>query len=75
MGISSEKWVDNTRILNVIANLKFCFKVKKNPNILAKLSSHTRLALLHINNEKNWAWLVSLKVLWIRDMALEIKHF
>ena len=41
------------KMLNFIANLKFCFKVKKNLNIMAKESSHTRLAFLYINNEHN----------------------
>ena len=41
------------KILNFIANLKFCFRVKKNLNIMAKESSHTRLAFLYINNENS----------------------
>ena len=63
------------KILNFIANLKFCFRVKKNLNIMAKESSHTRLAFLYINNENSWARLVSLEVFWMRDMALQIKWF
>lgn len=51
-------------MLIFIANLKFCFRVKKKYlNIMAQESSHTRLALLYINNENIWAQLVSLKVL------------
>ena len=42
---------------------------------MAKESSHTRLAFLYINNENSWVQLVSFKVLWIRDMALQIKWF
>lgn len=49
-------------MLIFIADLKFCFKVMKNLNIMDQESSHTRLALLYINNENTWAWLVSLKV-------------
>lgn len=75
MNVTSVKSADNIKMLNFIANLKFCFRVRKNLNITAKESSHTRLTLLYINNENSWARLVSLKVLWMRDMALQIKQF
>jgi hypothetical protein len=61
-------------MLNFIANLKSCFREEKNLNTIAKESSHTRLTLVYINNENSWARLVSLKVLWITDMALQIKQ-
>lgn len=53
MSITSVKEVDNTKTLIFIANLKFCFRLKKNLNIMAQESSDTRLALLYINNENS----------------------
>lgn len=62
MSVTSVKEVDNTKMLIFITNLKLCFRVKKNLNIMAQESSQPRLALLYVNNENSWARLVSLKV-------------
>lgn len=40
-------------MLNFIANLKSCFREKKNLNTMAKESSHTGLTLVYINNENS----------------------
>ena len=53
MSVTSVKEVDNTKMLIFITNLKLCFRVKKNLNIMAQESSQPRLALLYINNENS----------------------
>lgn len=53
MNVTSVKKEDNTKMLNFIANLKSCFREKKNLNTMVKESSHTRLELVYINNENS----------------------
>lgn len=40
-------------MLNFTANLKSCFREKKNLNTMARESSHTGLTLVYINNENS----------------------